>query len=372
MDFQHSQDRQMLADSLGRYLRNEYTIVKRLEICASESGWSKDHWAKLAELGIVGAMFSEDAGGFAGTGFDIGVVFEQLGKALVVEPFLGTLMAGRVLAQSGEHSDLIEQVISGETLIAFAYDEAQSRYDLTATTTEASNTAEGWTLTGAKAVVPQLAAADQLVVAARSSGKVGDSAGISLYLVAKDATGLEIKDYPMIDGGHGGDLTLNATPATLIGAVDAGFDLAEEAIAAGIVALSWEAVGVMDTLKDSTLDYLRQRKQFGVAIGKFQVLQHRMATVALEIEQARSAAINAADALEGDRHSRERAISAAKYTIGRVGTLVAEEAIQLHGGIGMTWELPLSHYAKRLTMIGHQLGDEDFHLSRYSKLGHAA
>jgi alkylation response protein AidB-like acyl-CoA dehydrogenase len=370
MDFHHSEDRQMLADTLGRYCQQRYPFDVRLSVSGSDEGWSRDHWAALAELGIAGALFGEEAGGFGGTGFDIAAVFEQLGKALVVEPFLGTLMAGRALARAGEQDALIGEVIAGATLLAFAHEEPQSRYDLADVATRAERSGDGWALTGAKAVVPQIEAADRILVSARIAGEPGDEAGIGLFLVEKGAAGLSVRGYPMIDGGRGGELNLSATPATLI--TEDGFALIEEATAAGIVALAWEAVGVMDALRASTLDYLRTRKQFGVSIGKFQALQHRMATVALEIEQARSAAINAADALDGDRTKRERAVSAAKFTIGRVGTLAAEEAIQMHGGIGMTWELPLSHYAKRLTMIGHQLGDEDHHLARFAALGRAA
>ncbi|WP_454886693.1 acyl-CoA dehydrogenase family protein [Sphingomonas oryzagri] len=368
MDFHHSADRQMLADTLGRYLQQRYPIDARNRISGSEAGWSREHWAALAELGVVGALFGEEAGGFGGTGFDIAAVFERFGKALVVEPFLGTLMAGRALAKAGGQDALLGEVIAGATLVTFAHEEPQSRYDLPDVETRATRHGDGWSLTGTKAVVPQIEAADRILVSARIAGEPGDEAGIGLFLV--DKAGATLRGYPMIDGGRGGELSLDDTPATLV--AEDGYALIEEAVAAGIVALAWEAVGVMDVLKASTLDYLRTRRQFGVPIGKFQALQHRMATVALEIEQARSAGINAADAMDKDRRTRERAVSAAKYTIGRVGTLAAEEAIQMHGGIGMTWELPLSHFAKRLTMIGHQLGDEDHHLGRFIALGCAA
>lgn len=368
MDFHHSEDRQMLADTLGRYLQQRYPFETRNRVSGSEEGWSREHWTAFAELGVVGALFGDEAGGFGGTGFDIAAVFEQLGKALVVEPFLGTLVAGRAIAKAGGHSDLVGEVIAGGTLLAFAHEEPQSRYDLADVETRATRHGESWILTGQKAVVPQIEAADRILVSARFAGASGDEAGIGLFLI--DKANAQSRGYPLIDGGRGGELTLRDTPATLI--AQDGYPLIEESVAAGIVALAWEAVGVMDVLKASTLDYLRTRKQFGVPIGKFQALQHRMATVALEIEQARSAAINAADALGKERWIRERAASAAKYTIGRAGTLAAEEAIQMHGGIGMTWELPLSHFAKRLTMIGHQLGDEDHHLGRYVALGCAA
>lgn len=370
MDFNHSEDRQMLADTLGRYLQQRYPIDVRHRISGSEAGWSIEQWTALTEMGVVGALFGEDSGGFGGTGFDIAAVFEQLGRATVVEPFLGTLMAGRVLAKAGEQENILGEMIAGSSLVAFAHEEPQGHYDLADIATGAERSGDGWELTGTKAVVPLIEAADRILVSARIAGEPGDEAGIGLFLVNASASGLSIRGYPMIDGGRGGDLALKETPATLI--AEDGYALVEDAVAAGIVALAWEAVGVMEVLKHDTLDYLRTRKQFGVPIGKFQALQHRMVTVALEVEQARSAAINAADALDAGRIKRERAVSAAKYSIGRIGTIVAEEAIQLHGGIGMTWELPLSHYAKRLTMIGHQLGDEDHHLARFTTLGHAA
>lgn len=363
MDFRPSDDRQMLADTLTRFLADRYKIDARNRIATSPEGYSADIWKQLAELGVIGALFDEAAGGFGGTGFDIAVVFEAIGKALVVEPFLGTLMAGRALTSAGGHEALLEAAIGGDAILAFADEEPQSRYDLGAIETRATKAGDGWALTGRKAVVPQLEAATDIVVSAKSGDEV------ALFLVATDATGVSIRGYPMIDGGRGGELTLDGAEAALLAT---GAEAIGDAIAAGIVALSWEAVGLMDALKQATLDYLRTRVQFGVPIGKFQALQHRMATVALEIEQARSAAINAAAALDSEPRVRDRAASAAKFTIGRVGTLVAEEAIQMHGGIGMTWELPLSHFAKRLTMIGHQLGDEDHHLERYIALGKAA
>lgn len=370
MDFSLPEERQMIADTLERYLAQRYPIDVRHAINRSPAGWSREQWAGLAEIGMIGVLFGEADGGFGGTGFDVGVLFERLGRALVVEPFLGTLIGGRALTLAGGQDALVAEIIAGTSIVTFAGEEVGSRFDPAAIDATASPSQGKWSLTGVKTVVPQLAAADRIVVTARTGGTSGEASGIGLFLVESTAPGVGIRDYPLIDGGHGGELRLDGAPAALL-AQDA-FPLVEQAVAAGIVALSWEAVGVMDVLKASTVEYLRTRKQFGVPIGKFQALQHRMATVAIEIEQARSAAINAAAALESNRNGRERAVSAAKFTIGRVGTLVAEEAIQLHGGIGMTDELPLSHYAKRLTMIGHQLGDEDYHLERFIALGRAA
>jgi alkylation response protein AidB-like acyl-CoA dehydrogenase len=343
MDFEQPAERRMLVETIDRYLADRYPFAERDRIAGSDLGQSPEHWSALAELGVVGALFPEESGGFAGSGHDIAAVFEALGRGLVVEPFLGALMAGLVLAETGR-TELLAKVIAGETQVAFA----SENVDIAVR--------PNGTASGIAPVVPQIAAADHVIVAA----------GNSLLLVARDAPGVSVRDYLLIDGGRGGDLLLDNASAELLS--DDAAPLLEKARAAGVLALCAEAVGIMDRLRDQTLDYLRTRQQFGVPIGSFQVLKHRMANVALEIEQARSAVTNAAEACDGERLTRERAMSAAKFTIGRTGTLVAEEAIQMHGGIGMTWELPLSHYAKRLIMIGHQLGDEDHHLDRYMEL----
>ncbi|MAM83742.1 MAG: pimeloyl-CoA dehydrogenase small subunit [Acidobacteria bacterium] len=367
MDFRHPNERQQFADMLHRYLASNYGFEAREDIARSEAGWSREQWRQLADLGAVGALFAESHGGYGGDAFDIAVVFEQLGKALVVEPFLPTLMAGHALQLAGGQEALVGAMIAGETLVTFAHHEPQARYALSDVLTIAERSANGWSVSGTKSIVVHLEAADHVVVSARIAQQ-NDMTGIALFLVDTRSDGVAMRGYPMIDGGRGGELTLANAPATRLG--DASVDLLaiEKIVATGTLALTWEAIGILDALKAATLDYMRTRRQFGVAIGAFQALQHRMATIALEIEQARSAAINAAAGLSSDRRARERAVSAAKYTIGRVGTLVAEEVIQLHGGIGMTWELPLSHHAKRLLMIGHQLGDEDHHLERFIAL----
>jgi alkylation response protein AidB-like acyl-CoA dehydrogenase len=364
MDFTPSQDRQMLAETFGRHLDQRYGITVRRQISDSPQGWSPQQWRAMAELGVIGALFKESDGGFGGHGFDIATVFEQIGRALVVEPFLGTLMAGRALSIAGAGSGLLQSAIAGESVLALACEEPRSRYDWSLIDTRASRRGDGWALNGHKAVVPQLEAATHLLVNARLDGE-----RCGLFLIECSSPGVAVRGYPLIDGGRGGELSLTDVAAKLI--ADEALPVLESVMAAGIVALSWEAVGVMDVLKKSTLDYLRTRKQFGIPIGKFQALQHRMVNLAIEIEQARSAAINAAAALEGSRAERERAVSAAKYTIDRVGALVAEECIQMHGGIGMSRELPLSHYAKRAVLIGHQLGDEDHHLQRFMTLPRA-
>lgn len=232
---------------------------------------------------------------------------------------------------------------------------------------------DGWVLNGAKGVVAFGEKADLLLVSARTSGSQYDEAGISLFLVPGNAAGIQKRGYNRIEGGRAAELVLDKVQVgadALLGEEGRGLSLLERVSGYAVLALTAEAVGAMDVAKDQTLEYLRTRKQFGVPIGSFQALQHRMADLLLEVEQARSAVINAAAAIaDEDRVAREKALSAAKYSIGRIGTLVAEESIQMHGGIGMTWELPLAHYAKRLVMIDHQFGDEDHHLSRYIALG---
>ncbi|CAB3793352.1 Acyl-CoA dehydrogenase fadE12 [Paraburkholderia caffeinitolerans] len=376
MNFQHTEDRRMLADTLNRFVSEQYGFEMRDKIAGSAEGFSQDMWARFAELGIVGALFDEAHGGFDGDGFAIAVVFEQLGRGLVVEPFLDALMVGQIVARAGNEAQqaLLAEVMSGAKIVALAHGEPHSRYEASRVTARAVRDAEGWRLNGAKAVVQQGEHAQVLLVSARTAGADDAEDGISLFLVPRDAPGVHVRGYGKIDGGRAAEVSLDDVrldAAALVGHEGDGYAALEYGIACGVLALCGEALGAMEVAKDHTLEYLRTRKQFGVPIGSFQALQHRMADLLLEIEQARSALINAAAALQGERMARERAISAAKYSMGRIGARVAEECIQLHGGIGMTWELPLAHYAKRLVMIDHQLGDEDHHLARYIALGRA-
>ncbi len=381
MDFTHSEDRRMLADSLNRFVDAQYGFPVRERIARSAAGYSAELWQRFAELGVVGALFGEADGGYGGAGFDLAVVFECLGRGLVVEPFLGALMAGRAIAASGNAAQRarLAALIDGSATAAFAHAEPGGHYEPYRVHTRARADGDGWRLDGAKAVVEHGAQAAFTVVSARLDGAEDASDGLALFVVPRDAAGATWRDGARIDGGRAAELRLDGVCVDASARLDAGgrdaAALLEHATGCGLLALCAEALGAMDVVKTQTIDYLRTRQQFGVPIGGFQALQHRVADLLLEIEQARSAVINAAAALDaGDqsdaaRRARERALSAAKVTIGRVGTRVAEEAIQLHGGIGMTWELPLAHYAKRLVMIDHQLGDEDHHLQRYIALG---
>ncbi len=376
MNFAHTEERRMLADSLNRYVAKQYDVETRETICQSAQGFSSTQWEQFAQLGAIGALFSEADGGYGGAGFDIAVVFEALGRGLVAEPFLpSAILAGSAITFAGSESQknvLLPDMIEGRTVATLAHTEPDSHYQLAHVQTLASRVPDGWVLNGSKAAVPLGDQAQWLVVSARTAGETNDEQGISLFIVSANTAGVTMRGYRTIDGSRAAEVRFDGVKlptSQLLGAEGQGIYPLEHAIGRGLLALCAEALGAMEVARQFTIDYLQTRKQFGVPIGGFQALQHRMATLLLEIEQARSAVINAAAALESDRVTRERALSAAKYSIGRIGTLVAEECIQLHGGIGMTWELPLTHYAKRLIMIDHQLGDEDYHLARYIALG---
>jgi len=370
MNFEHTEDRRMLADTLNRFVAEQYGIETRNHIAYGDGGMDPALWSRFAELGAIGALFPEADGGFGGAGFDVAVVFEALGSGLVVEPFVGALVVGRALGLAGSaaQKEHIASLIDGSTVAALAHEEPGAHYALNRVTTRAVRHGDGWQLNGHKAVVLHGDQAQMLLVSARTSGAVDDEDGISLFLVPADAAGLSRRGMGRIDGGRVAEVTLQNVQvgaSALVGSEGEGFATLEHAVGWGILAVCAEALGAMDVAKKHTLEYLQTRKQFGVPIGSFQALQHRMADLLLEVEQARSAVINAAAAMD----STERALSAAKVTMGRIGALVAEESIQLHGGIGMTWELPLSHYAKRLVMVDHQFGDEDHHLARFIALG---
>lgn len=352
MDFTPTDDRRMIADSFRRFLADTFPAEHRNKIAYEGACHDADAWAGLAELGILGALVTEDQGGFGGAGFDISTVFEEAGRALCPEPLLANLLALRLYAAFGQ-SERVEAIIAGAEKAAFAFDETDAFGDITQITT----TASGDTLTGRKTVVYGGQAADWILVAAKSA-----SGAIGVYEVK--ATDAEILSYPMIDGGGAAEVILDKTATTCL-AEDA-LDAIEAALDAGRLALCAEAVGAMDVMKDMTRDYLMQRQQFGRPIALFQALQHRLVDFSIEIEQARSIVIHAASKLETDE--RALAVAKAKNLIGRAGKLVAEECVQMHGGIGMTWEYAGSHYAKRLIMIDHQLGDTQDQLHKVMAL----
>ncbi|MEC9433255.1 MAG: acyl-CoA dehydrogenase family protein [Pseudomonadota bacterium] len=361
MDFTLGEDRQALVDTLTRFLRDRRGLEARRAAAGAAPWHDRETWAGLAELGAIGALFPEEAGGFGGDPFDVTAVFETLGAALAAEPMLPALMAGTVFALAAP--DRLEGLIAGGRLTTVAFHEPHARYDVSDVRATAVRTAEGWRLDGAKAVALHAEAADDVIVSAREAD--GD---IALFLVP--AASIDMRGYATHDGRRAAELTLSGV-AVPPQARLCGSGPMQAAVAVGALALCAEALGVMERLKADTLDYLRTRKQFGAPIGRNQALQHRMAELLVEMEQARSSVINAAAAMGADAATRDRALSAAKFTIGEAATRTAEEAVQMHGGIGMTQELDVSHYAKRAMMIDHQLGDADFHLGRYIALSAA-
>ncbi|WP_417565214.1 acyl-CoA dehydrogenase family protein [Marinobacter sp.] len=376
MDFRLNEEQQMLQDTVARLVRGEYSFEKRLEYSESELGFSADFWKQLGELGLTAVPFPEELGGFGGTGVEVQSVMTELGRGLCIEPYLQSIvLGGGLISQAGndqQHEQWLGGIASGEMRAAVGLQEPQSFYDLNDVETRAEKSGDGYLLNGRKAVVISGHCADVLVVSARTSGDSRDTDGISLFLISADAEGLERRTYPTIDGTKGCDLFLNNVKLgaeALLGEEGKAGEVIEYQTGRAIAALCGEAVGAMEVACDLTLDYLKQRKQFGVPIGKFQVLQHRMVDMMSELEQARSMAILAASvADEPQSDERRRVLAAAKNVIGRSGQFISEQGIQSHGGIGMTWEYNFAHYAKRLIAINHQLGDDDFHLERYAAL----
>ena len=374
MDFTLTEDRAMLQDMLRRFFADTYGHEKRRAVLAEGRPFDSAVWAQLAELGILGALFSEAQGGFAGAGFDIALVFEELGRAGAIEPLLSSaILGGGLVAALGtaDQQALLAQVISGETRLAFAHSEPGSRYDLENVSLNAVG-GDQITLTGTKTHVLGGAEAETVILSAREAGLPGDKAGISLFLVPRQAAGLRVEQHVTVDGFSAATLTLDGVtvPASArLGAAGAAFDAIEDITARATLAVCAEALGAMESAKAMTITYLKERQQFGRPIGKFQALQHRMADLLMEVEQARSAVVNLAGHLDAPRAVRERHVSATKNLIGRVGAMVAEETVQLHGGIGMTDEYALSHFTRRIVMIDHLFGDVDHHLERFIQLG---
>lgn len=374
MEFTHSDERRMIQDSLRRYLADRFGPGRRKAVLAEERGFSADLWAGLAELGVIGALFSEADGGFGGGGFDLMVVFEEMGRAGAVDPLIDTaVLGGGLLATLGDAAQRarIEAMIGGELQLALAGLEPGGRYDLGHVTARAepSGAGDAAHLSGRKAVVVNAPAADLLLVTARVADGPG---GIRVWVVERGAPGLSLRDYPLAGGGRAAEVVLERTPAVRLGAdMDAGPAL-EACAARATAAQCAEALGLMETAIDLTLDYMRTRRQFGQPLAKFQVLQHRAADLVIEREQARSAVINLAGHLDHAPALREMHVSAAKNLIGRTARLVAEEAVQIHGGIAMTQEYELAHIVRRLVMVDHRFGDSDHHLERFMRLSRGA
>ena len=380
MDFSFTEEQSMLRDTVAAYLADHYDFDKRRAVVGKEPGWRPEVWKAFAEeLGILGAPFSEELGGLGGGPIENMIVMEEFGKALVVEPYLGTVVIGGGFLKHSGHSaaaDLIGGIIEGKTIFAFAQAEPQSRYNLASVATTAKKDGAGWTLNGHKSVVIGAPFATHLIVTARTAGGERDAQGISVFIVEKGAKGVTTRDYPTVDGFRASEVyfeNVSLGADALVGPADAGLPLVEKVVDEAIAATCAEACGVLRKLHEGTLEYTKQRKQFGQPISSFQVLQHRMVDMFINVEQAVSMTYMA-NIKVSDEAERAKAVSAAKVQIGKACRFVGQNAIQLHGGMGMTDEMAIGHYFKRATMIESAFGSVDHHLARYEflSLGKAA
>ncbi len=371
MDFSFSEVQTMLADSVEKFIVNDYSFERRQQCAASDAGFCADVWRKFAELGWTAVPFDEADGGFEGGPVELVVMMQQFGRGLIVEPYIANVvLAGGVLrrvASKAQKAKWLQPIIAGDMQAALAFTEPQSRYDLGNVRTTALQEGDTWVLNGTKAVVLNGGNAGLLIVAARTSGADTESDGISLFAVGGRAAGVTRKSYPTVDGHQAAEIRLQdvrvATDAVL-GRIGDGFQTLEDVIRDATLAVSAEAVGIMQVMTEKTVDYSKNRVQFGVPISSFQALQHRMVDMLTACEQSYSLLLWAAMACaDGDDDAR-RAVSAIKYQVGTAGKLVGQEAVQLHGGMGVTWELDIAHYFKRLTAIGQIFGNADWHLDQ--------
>ncbi|MEQ8952599.1 MAG: acyl-CoA dehydrogenase [Gammaproteobacteria bacterium] len=375
MDFSYTEEQQMLQDSVRKFVLQQYDFDTRNKIIDSEAGYSKENWKLFAELGWLTVPFREKDGGFGDSAVDLMVVMEEFGRANLVEPFLPTVvLAGRLLAALADDSlrqDLLPKLMTGQLQLALAYAESQGRYNLAHVATTAKANGEGFLLSGSKVAVLNGANADKLLVVARESGNTADSKGISVFLLDPASEGVQLRGYTNIDGNKSAFLALdNARAEARIGAPGEALAALQSVIDRATVATAAEGVGAIDVLLDKTVEYSKTRKQFDVPIGSFQALQHRMANMFIECQQARSIVLMAAMELdsEADATAKAQAVSAAKSRVGRAMRHVGQEAIQIHGGIGMTEELDVGHLFKRITALEILFGDADFHANRYASL----
>jgi pimeloyl-CoA dehydrogenase small subunit len=377
MDFDLSEEQRLLKESVDGLLTDSYDFDQRKKYMAEKGGWSKAVWSRLAEQGLLGLPFSEADGGFGAGGVETMIVMEALGKALVLEPYLATVVIGGGFLRHGGSAEQkathIPGVIDGSKTFAFAQLEKNSRYDLQDVSTTAKRKGAGWVIDGEKFVVLNGETADMLVVTARTKGGPRDRDGIGIFLVPGNASGIAKKGYPTQDGLHAADISFTGVEVgadAVIGDPDNGLALVERVVDEARTALCAEAVGAMDESLKTTVEYLKTRKQFGVPIGSFQTLQHRAADMFVAVEQARSMSMFATMAADfDDAKQRATAVAAAKVQIGKSAKFVGQQSIQLHGGIGMTMEAKIGHYFKRLTMIENTFGDTDYHLRRVTEGG---
>jgi len=375
MNFDYTEEQNMLKDSVARFVQDQYDFDARCKNAALDDGFSRENWSTFAELGWLSVPFAEEHGGFGGSVIDTMLLMEEFGKGLVLEPFLSTVVLfGGLLNKGGSASQQdnnIGAIIDGSLQGAVAFNERQSRFELSDVKTTASETSNGYSLSGEKTVVFNGLVADKLIVSARTSGAQSDHAGISLFMIDANAEGVSKASYRMMDGQIVANISLEnvaVSAEAVVGQVGEGLGLLQSVVSEAIVAVGAEAVGIMDKLHSTTVEYTKTREQFGVAIGSFQVLQHRMVEMFMECEQVRSILYRAACSVAGQQQDAEKDVLALKVLIGRAGKLVGDEALQIHGGIGMTDELDVGHYTKRLMMINTLFGDADYAQQKFATL----
>ena len=372
MHFELTEEQTLLENMVTAFVRDDYNWETREKIVKTEEGWKPENWYKFAELGLLSVPFSEDHGGLGGTAVDSMVVMEQFGKGLVVEPFMPSiLLSGNLiskLANETQANEIIPKIIEGESRYVFAYAEPQSRFDLSDVKTSATKDDDEYTLNGFKSVVFGASMATHIIIAARTSGDQRSEDGITLFLADIKSNGITLQTYPTIDEYRASEVVienLKISSDMVLGEVDKAYPVVEEVIDLATIAACSEAVGVLQVLKDSTIDYCKQRKQFGQPISKNQAIQHKLVDMMIEYEQAKSILYAAVTADLSNADERKKAVSGAKARIGQSIKFVGESAIQLHGGMGMVDEYMISHYFKRATMLGVLFGNVDFHMKRF-------
>jgi pimeloyl-CoA dehydrogenase small subunit len=375
MDFDLTEEQRLLRDSVERLLADHYGFDKRRSYLAEPEGWSRGLWGQYAELGLLGLPFAEDYGGFGGGPIEVMLVMQAFGRVLALEPYLATAVLGgtalRLAGNEEQKSAILPQIAKGNMLLAFAHGERQARYDLSDVLTMAKPKGGGWVLDGAKSVVLHGDSAQRLIVSGRTAGERDDPDGITLFIVDAAANGVARRGYPMRDGTRAAEISLSSVEVgeeNVLGEVGAAFPVVERVVEAGIAATAAEAVGAMETMQAMTLEYLKTRTQFGRPIGQNQALQHRATEMLMELERGRSMAMLAAMMVEEpDAAERAHNIAMAKVGVGQASKFVSQNAIQLHGGIGMTEEYAVGHYFRRCMVIEHTFGDTAHHLSRLAE-----
>ena len=372
MDFDLTDDQRLLSDSVAKLLAGTYSFEQRKALLKTPGGWSEALWNQFAELGLLGLPIAEEHGGFGGGPVDVMLLMQAFGRHLVLEPYLATVVLGgtalKLAGDAAQQGEILTEIAAGSLKLAFAHSERQSRYDVADVATTARRDAGGWVLEGAKSVVLHGDSADRLIVSARTAGGQDEAMGLSLFLVDAEASGLARRGYALRDGTRAAEVSLSGVrlPAeALLGEVDHALPVIDRVIEAGIAATVAEVIGTCETMQAMTLDYLKTRVQFGKPIGENQALQHRAAEMLIALEQGRSMAMLAAMSVEEpDPAERARAISMAKVGVGQAGRFVSQNAIQLHGGIGMTEEYAVGHFFRRVMVIEHLFGDTATHLDR--------